>query len=189
MSGPPPDSALALLASVGRLLNAGNGLEATFADVAEVVRTELPADAVVVWLREVGRTTWQAVGAPAPAPGDGPGVLASLDRLPPPGPGVLRLPLVHEGERLGLLEATLPDGGKSPGTDVLEVLAGFLAPYLAAAELSTGWVGEHWDGPAQLRVAAEAAQLAAGLDALSGATASGSVRRNSRRKRSAKRWL
>jgi acetyl-CoA carboxylase, biotin carboxylase subunit len=35
-----------------------------------------------------------------------------------------------------------------------------------AADLSTGWVGEHWDGPAELRAAVRVAQLAAGLDAL-----------------------
>jgi pyruvate carboxylase len=37
-----------------------------------------------------------------------------------------------------------------------------------AGELSTGWVGEHWDGPAAFRAAAAAAQLAAGLAALGG---------------------
>jgi acetyl/propionyl-CoA carboxylase alpha subunit len=36
----------------------------------------------------------------------------------------------------------------------------------AAGELSTGWVGENWDGPADRARAAHAAQLAAGLDAL-----------------------
>ena len=66
MTAPPRDSALALLASVGRLLNAGNGLDATLAGVAEAVRAELPAEAVLVWLREAGRTTWHAVGAPTP---------------------------------------------------------------------------------------------------------------------------
>ncbi len=135
MTSEPRDSALALLASVGRLLNAGSGFEATLADVAEAVRAELSATSVLFWLRETGRTTWHAVGAPPPAVAAG--ALASLDRLPAPGPGVLRLPLVHEGDRLGILEAALADGaGAGPGTEVLEVLAGFLAPYLAAAELS-----------------------------------------------------
>ncbi len=34
------------------------------------------------------------------------------------------------------------------------------------AELSTGWVAEHWDGPAHVRSAARAAQVAAGLASL-----------------------
>jgi two-component system, NtrC family, sensor kinase len=129
---PPRDPALGLLSSVGRLLNAGNGLEATLTSVAEAVRAELPAVSVVVWLRGPARVTWQAVGAPTPEDTDR--VLASLDRLPPAGAGVVRLPLVHEGDRMGLLEAVLTGDGN--GTGVLEVLAAFLAPYLAASELS-----------------------------------------------------
>jgi acetyl/propionyl-CoA carboxylase alpha subunit len=39
-------------------------------------------------------------------------------------------------------------------------------PTFAAADISTGWVGEHWDGPADLGRAARAALLAAGLAAL-----------------------
>ena len=35
----------------------------------------------------------------------------------------------------------------------------------AAGELSTGWVGEHWDGPAEFARAARVAMLAAGVDA------------------------
>ncbi len=37
-----------------------------------------------------------------------------------------------------------------------------------AGDLSTGWVGEHWDGPAEFRAAARAAQVAAGLVAVQG---------------------
>lgn len=39
-------------------------------------------------------------------------------------------------------------------------------PAFRAGELSTGWVGEHWDGPAAFRAAARAAQVAAGLAAV-----------------------
>jgi acetyl/propionyl-CoA carboxylase alpha subunit len=42
-----------------------------------------------------------------------------------------------------------------------------------AAELSTGWVGEHWDGPADFTGAAHAGQLAAGLDALEAGVTAG----------------
>jgi two-component system, NtrC family, sensor kinase len=134
-----PDPALALLAEVGRLLNAGNGLEATLTGVVEAVRAGLPASSVVLWLRETGRTTWYAVGAPrsaAPA-----GSLASLDQLHQPATGVIRLPLIHEGDRLGVLDAAVPDAADGR-SDVLEVLAGFLAPYLAGAELSVDLANE-----------------------------------------------
>ena len=43
----------------------------------------------------------------------------------------------------------------------------------AAGDLSTGWVPEHWDGLAEIRTAARAALLAAGLDALATTTAAG----------------
>jgi two-component system, NtrC family, sensor kinase len=131
----PRDSALALLESVGRLLNAGNGMEATLAGVADAIRAALPSEAVTLWLREPGHATWRAVGSPPlPHPAVG---MASLDQLPPGRDGTLRLPLVHEGDRLGVLEAIVPNGDIAAVSAVLEVLAAFLAPYLAAAELST----------------------------------------------------
>jgi acetyl/propionyl-CoA carboxylase alpha subunit len=50
------------------------------------------------------------------------------------------------------------------------------APSFRAGDLSTGWVGEHWDGPAEYRAAAAAAQLAAGLAAMdAGAGAGGAM--------------
>jgi acetyl/propionyl-CoA carboxylase alpha subunit len=49
-----------------------------------------------------------------------------------------------------------------------------------AAELSTGWVDEHWDGRARLAAAARVAQLAAGLAALSDPAGSGAVAGSSR---------
>ncbi len=42
-----------------------------------------------------------------------------------------------------------------------------------AGDLSTGWVGEHWDGPAELVRAIQAARLAAGLDAIATGLAAG----------------
>lgn len=39
-------------------------------------------------------------------------------------------------------------------------------PSFRSGELSTGWVGEHWDGPASFGAAARAAQLAAGYVAV-----------------------
>ena len=40
------------------------------------------------------------------------------------------------------------------------------SPAFAEAELSTGWVEEHWDGPSEFARAARLALLAAGLDAI-----------------------
>ena len=74
------DSALALFESVGRLLNAGDGIEATLTGVADAIRSGLPAETVTLWLREPAQATWWAIGSPPlvpPATG-----LPSLDRLP-----------------------------------------------------------------------------------------------------------
>jgi acetyl/propionyl-CoA carboxylase alpha subunit len=47
------------------------------------------------------------------------------------------------------------------------------APAFRAAEVSTTWVEQHWDGPAEWVAAAAAAELAAGLAALDAAVAAG----------------
>ncbi|HEU5170386.1 MAG TPA: ATP-binding protein [Gemmatimonadales bacterium] len=128
---PSRDPALDLLASVGRLLNAGLGFEATLAAVADAVRTGLPAGRVRIWLREPGGVLWRAVSAPA---GPAPAPVPSLDAVPPLEAGAVRLPLVQDGDRLGVLEAAVDRRARDAG--LLEVLADFLTPYLASAELS-----------------------------------------------------
>ncbi|MEP7176515.1 MAG: ATP-binding protein [Gemmatimonadales bacterium] len=128
---------LTLIGSVAKVLNEGLGTEATLATVAETLRRELPVAAVTIWLREMGTTAFRAVQAP-PSP-DGPrpvGALASVAQRP----GWHRVPLVHEGARLGLLEA--PAGDSAAEAQVLTVVADLLALYLAAAELSADLAGE-----------------------------------------------
>ena len=128
---------LALVAAVAKLLNEALGTEATLAAVAETLRRGLPAEGVAVWLRGPGSTAFRVVQAP-PAP-DNPTPVRSLDALPPR-PEWRRFLLEHEGARLGLLEARIGDG--AAGLEVLAIVADFLAPYLAAAELSADLAGE-----------------------------------------------
>ncbi len=55
----------------------------------------------------------------------------------------LRFPLVHEGEELGLLEATLDDGDDAPTLrHVVKIVADILSPLLAAIELSEDLASE-----------------------------------------------
>jgi len=128
---------LALVGSVAKLLNEGLGAEATLAAVAETLRRGLPAEAVAVWAREPGTTAFRSVQAP-PAP-DAPGLVRSLDALPAR-PRWRRFALEHEATKLGLLEAKVGDGAAE--REVLAIVADFLAPYLAAAELSADLAGE-----------------------------------------------
>ncbi|HXI20931.1 MAG TPA: ATP-binding protein, partial [Gemmatimonadales bacterium] len=55
--------------------------------------------------------------------------------LPEAGPVTLRLPLLHEGERLGMLEVT-PTPAPAMATAILPIVADILAPFLASIELS-----------------------------------------------------
>ncbi|MGH7514791.1 MAG: two-component system sensor histidine kinase NtrB [Gemmatimonadales bacterium] len=132
-----PSPELALVGAVAKLLNEGLGTEATLAAVAETLRRGLPAERVTVWLREHGTPAFRSVQAP-PAP-DGPAPVRSLDAVARR-PDWRRYVLEHEGVRLGLLEARLGAGVSDPET--LPIVADFLAPYLAAAELSVDLAGE-----------------------------------------------
>ena len=128
---------LALVGSVARLLNDELGTEGTLAAVAETLRRGLPAEAVALWRRDTSTPAFRAVQAP---PESGPGVaVRTLDALPVR-PGWCRFPLEHEGARLGLLEALVGEG--TAEREVLSIVADFLAPYLAAVELSADLAGE-----------------------------------------------
>ena len=127
------DSALALIGSVAQLLNTGLGAEETLALVAEALRKGLGVRHVQLWLREPNATTLRAIGAPRP-PG-APRTSRSFAVLPDAGPDTWRLPLLHEGERLGMLEITPPP--EPAVTDrLLPIVADILAPFLASIELS-----------------------------------------------------
>jgi two-component system, NtrC family, sensor kinase len=132
---------LALVGAVARLLNEGLGTEATLSAVAETLREGLPAAVVVVWFRDTATPAFRAVQAP-PAPGPRSGV-RSPDALPL-GAGWCRLPLEHEGTRLGLLEAQVGESASAGASErqPLAIVADFLAPYLAAVELSADLAGE-----------------------------------------------
>jgi two-component system NtrC family sensor kinase len=136
MSAAERDS-LALLGSIAKLLNAGLGIEVTLAAVTETLRAGLSAERVTLWFREPSATAFRAASAPA-APGWGIS-LDSLDAVPHE-PSVHRFLLEQEGTRLGLLTARL-DGGDA-GLEVLRIVADFLTPYVASAELSTDLAGE-----------------------------------------------
>jgi two-component system, NtrC family, sensor kinase len=132
-----PNAELVLVGAVAKLLNEGLGTEATLAAVAETLRRGLPAEGVTVWLREHGTPAFRAVQAP-PTP-DGPVPVRSLD-LVPSRPDWRRYVLDHEGMRLGLLEVRLGEGAAA--LETLSIVADFLAPYLAAVELSADLAGE-----------------------------------------------
>jgi acetyl/propionyl-CoA carboxylase alpha subunit len=119
----------------------------------------------------------------APTPGrvrrwtmpSGPGVrvdtaIEAGDRVPPEYDNLIAKIMVHAGDRAAAirrLERAL-DETEIAGLQTTLPFHRFMVGHEAfgAAELSTGWVGEWWDGQAEFRRAARLAQLVAGLDAL-----------------------
>lgn len=131
----PPVAGLHLVGAVAKLLNAGLGPDETLAAVADLLRERLQADSVAIWLRESHATRFRAITSPRglAAPRSSGAMSEVMEKRPS---NSLRAELVHEGERLGLVEAKLPGGLLPDGDDVLAVIADILAPFLASIELS-----------------------------------------------------
>ena len=105
----------------------------------------------------------------------GPGVrvdtaIAEGDRIPPDYDNLIAKVMVHAGDRpaaIARLRRAL-DETEIAGIQSTLPFHRFVArhPAFLDGELSTGWVGDWWDGPAELDRALRVARLAAGLDAL-----------------------
>ncbi len=119
----------------------------------------------------------------APTPGrisrwvmpSGPGVrvdcgIEAGDRVAPEYDNLIAKIMVHAGDRaaaIARLRRAL-DETEIAGIQTTVPFHQFVArsASFGAAELSTAWVGEHWDGAASFEEAARVAQLAAALDAV-----------------------
>ena len=120
----------------------------------------------------------------------GPGVrvdtgIESGDRVPAEYDNLIAKIIVHAGDRdaaIARLRRAL-DETEIAGIQTTLPFHRFVSrsPSFRAGELSTGWVGEWWDGPAEFRRAARVAMLAAGLDALAGGPATPAEGRRSGR--------
>jgi acetyl/propionyl-CoA carboxylase alpha subunit len=114
----------------------------------------------------------------------GPGVrvdsaVEAGERIPPEYDNLIAKIMVHAGDRsaaIHRLRRALAET-EIAGLQTTLPFQRFVAHHEAfeAAELSTGWVGDWWDGPAAFRRAARMAQLAAGLDALGSGLATAAV--------------
>ena len=122
---------LAIVGAVAQRLNSGAPQEETVAAVAETLRTQLPAQAVALWVHEPNATTFVRIGSGGGM--EGGARVPRLDQLPTLDPGGERLALVHDSETLGILEV---HGAAPEAAGVLRVVAHVLSPFLAAVELS-----------------------------------------------------
>ena len=164
MSNPPPDRfdgkvpratvpthpGIRLLAELAGVLSGSVFSEATLVAAVGTLREGLEAVRCRMWIREPGGTAYHAIAPPGdePAPGEAERVAESFDALVTERADTwdtleLRVPVVHEGERLGLLEVRVPrDGRERMVRDVLAVAANILSPLLASRELSLDLASE-----------------------------------------------
>jgi acetyl/propionyl-CoA carboxylase alpha subunit len=108
----------------------------------------------------------------------GPGVrvdtaIEAGDRVPPDYDNLIAKVMVHAGDREAAIDRLRRalDETEIAGIQTTLPFHRFVAraPAFRAAALSIGWVGEQWDGPAEVSAAALAAQRAAGLAVLGSA--------------------
>jgi two-component system, NtrC family, sensor kinase len=141
---------LEVLAEVAKVLAAGRPAEEGLAGVIGVLQRGLALRRCRIWLRSADGSRFLPIPSPedeSQLGSDNPPVAgwiaAGPHRESVPGGTLLRLPLVHEEEALGCLEAIIPVGHRERMThDVLVVVAQMVAPVLAANELSQDLASE-----------------------------------------------
>jgi two-component system NtrC family sensor kinase len=131
VNAPPEGGALGLIARVAHTLNAGLPPEAALRAVARAVMDALGADSVSIWRRESNAMSFYAVSSP-----QGDRAAVSLDDLPAPAPGAVRINLAQGGIRLGLLEVVPAAGAPPLPAAPLALIADVLTPFLDAMALA-----------------------------------------------------
>src|SRR5207249_4977125 len=154
MAAPRLDSdhpGLRILAEVTSIFTAGFASEEALTQVVATLRRELALRRCRLWLRDsagVGYAPLTTPGDEAALPVFAAPVAEWIEQgvrseRAPSGMLLLRLPLVHEAEPLGLVEALIPEGRfQGMAHDVLVVVAQLLAPVIAATELSQDLASE-----------------------------------------------
>ena len=140
----PMHPGLALLAEVTAALSPGVFSESAMYAVVGTLRTRLAASLCRLWVRQEDERTYRAIAAEGnePAPEEAAQMSAAIQSgIAAPNNAWeaidFRVPLVFEGQPLGLLEVRVPrDGREGMAGDVLEVIANVLTPLLASKELS-----------------------------------------------------
>jgi two-component system NtrC family sensor kinase len=131
MTNPHGPSVLELVGQVARILNSGLPPDDTLSSVATVAQQGLGLSSIVIWRREPSGNQYRGVASPPPSM-----IAASLEQLPPLAPGSQRVPLVHAGLRLGVLEFGRGDAAPEVLRIVIDTLQNLLAPFLDAVTLA-----------------------------------------------------
>jgi len=139
-----------VIAEVASVLQAGLASGDALQGVVSALRRGLNLRRCRLWLRTPDGSRFAPVTTPgdeAEQPGYVPPVAEWMRRGPQregvPGGSIVRLPLVHEDEPLGVLEVVIPTGRyEGIAHDVVVVAARILAPMIAATELSQDLASE-----------------------------------------------
>ncbi|MGE0353125.1 MAG: nitrogen regulation protein NR(II) [Gemmatimonadales bacterium] len=135
MTEPSPSANpdLATITDVARILNVGSAPEEALAAAADRLREGLGIERATIWLHEAHASTFRAITSPR---NDTDLALRrGQTAVPPRDPLVHRVHVVHEGQWLGVLDASgapLSDAAR----EVLDTAAEILAPFLGSIELS-----------------------------------------------------
>jgi len=136
----PSHPGLRLLADVSAALSEGVFSEAAMVSVVTILRDGFGALLCRLWIREEDGVSFRAIAAAGDEPAtDEAARIADALRTGALAPADtwdaldLSVPLVHQEERLGLLQVRVPrDGREAMERDVLTVVASVLAPLLAS---------------------------------------------------------
>jgi len=143
-------SCLRMLGDVTSHLARGGGSEEALIGVVGALCRGLRSEICWIWIRTPDGVSYRPVcaeGGAIPLPGHENKVKEwvgqpSAEVAIPEGVKI-RIPLVHEGERLGLLEVVVPDSpALSSLREVVSITANVLSPLLASAELSEDLASE-----------------------------------------------
>src|SRR5258708_32070987 len=146
----PANRGLRVLAEVATILASGLGSDQALTGSVEARRRGPGRRRCGLWLRWADAASYTAVATRGDDPSEpvAPAVVADWMRTGPQredtGTGVvMRLPLIHEDEPLGLLEVEIPVSRYgSLAHDVVLVVAQILSPVIAATELSQDLASE-----------------------------------------------
>jgi len=119
--------ALDVIGQIARVLNSGLAADEALRSVSVSFQSAIGAQRVVIWRRRHGEAAYFGITAPT-----GEFEAESLDSLPPPAPGTRRLPLIHGGARVGLLEVEMGPQSAPSESPLVTVFCDLLAPYLDA---------------------------------------------------------
>lgn len=142
--------ALRLLTDVTSHLAGGTSSEDVLTGVVGALARGLPGGECRVWIRTPDGSAYMPIvaeGGPAPSADPARGIVSQVvgeeSRELRNGVWHLQIPLTHERERLGLLEATMRDGADaSMLQDVVGLIAKIMAPMLASIALSEDLASE-----------------------------------------------